>query len=185
MAGHGDPSPGDPVPGGRTALARPAPAGPAPEGPAPEGPAPEGRAPEDYAATPWEPPPPVVRLPCDLRFTWAGIAFAARIEPAGPGGRLSLRADVCPLPYSAEDAEGRSALLALLDLRPAGGAFAVAPGQRLEFHGTAELPPVATSALMLGHVVRFVLEVKPYLVAARSLWRTGGRGRAAATEAPA
>ncbi len=103
---------------------------------------------------------PSLSTPCQFRFTWRGIGFAADLLDDGTDVRLRLDADLGPVPYSLENPARRQSLLAICGNRRC-GQFAV--GRDGHLHHYAEMPmdaaPDATA--LVTAVVKLLLVARP------------------------
>ncbi|WP_244407777.1 hypothetical protein [Roseomonas fluvialis] len=101
-------------------------------------------------------------LPC-LRFAWRGRACEARI--AAEGVRMAV--DVGRIPSTADPgADRRRAFAALADLPaslPPGLQARLLPDHRIRVEATAAVIPPANAIALVAALVRFALEIDPWL----------------------
>jgi hypothetical protein len=104
-------------------------------------------------------------LPVNFQFKWHGIPFTARVERSDAGPRLLLVGDLGPVPFSAEDAEGRRRLLSLAKWVDAKGACRFAVGQRhhLNLLGESRIAAPLTGTTIVAAATNCLLEARPYI----------------------
>lgn len=109
----------------------------------------------------------VVKSPLNFGFNWRGVDFTGTFDAHQDGIGLTLHSDLAALPYSAEDADQRDALLAVVDAfrGDAVGKLKVASGQKIVIESGIDLSD--TSAGTVGDIIAgltiMVLRVAPYL----------------------
>ncbi|MBI3711250.1 MAG: hypothetical protein HY246_26710 [Proteobacteria bacterium] len=95
-------------------------------------------------------------------FVFAGALFDVAAETVGSAIRLALRADLGPLPYSAEHVAARHALIRLLAEH--GHQLALSDAQTIQVHAALDVAQPATPVTILTEITAFLLAVKPNLV---------------------
>ena len=98
-----------------------------------------------------------------LRFAWRGRRCEARVMP----GRVALSVAAGAVPYTAEkQARRRGALAELTRLPaalPAGWHLRILPSHRLRLETEQKLPDPSGAAALVSAMVRFALQLDPYL----------------------
>ena len=102
--------------------------------------------------------------PLVARFVWNEVPFRVRVQIDG-GKRLEIEAELGPVPFTAENPEGRAACYALArHADPAlPGRYAVAGGS-LHFLGRTHLPTGAGNQDLLIAIITWLLLARPFLV---------------------
>ncbi len=107
------------------------------------------------------------RLPMDFRFTWRDIDFQGDIDEWGQGVRLRLQTDLGPLPYTAQDADARQNLIALITSAQSGEPckLEIIEGQTVVLTNEIDLPGVQEFSVrgIVTHIAVLLLAVAPYL----------------------
>lgn len=103
--------------------------------------------------------------PINFQFRWQGIPFAARVDNTEAGLRLRMVGDLGPVPYSAENAEGRDRLLSLVQWADADGTcrFVVGRRQHLNLLGDARITMPLTGTAIVATATNFLLQARPYI----------------------
>jgi len=98
-----------------------------------------------------------------LRFAWRGRPCEARVAP----GRVALSVAAGAVPYTAQQPAHRQAVLAEILQLPAalpdGWRLCVLTNHRLRLETERLLPEPASAAALVSAMVRFALDLDPYL----------------------
>ena len=105
--------------------------------------------------------------PLVFSFAWRGIGFKSTVESIDRGMRLSLETDLAPIPFSAEDAETRGGLFAIVDTwdGDSEGRLKIVQGRRIVLENDIRLPPPdgQTASTIVSQLTMLVLNAAPYL----------------------
>jgi hypothetical protein len=105
--------------------------------------------------------------PLGFTFDWRGSNFKGKVESIEDGMRLSLRSALAAIPYSAEDADSRGDLLAVVDTCSTGveAKLTVYQGRSIMIEHEIDLPPCDgdTMATIVTQLTMLVMNTAPYL----------------------
>ncbi|MEO5335983.1 MAG: hypothetical protein H7841_03670 [Magnetospirillum sp. WYHS-4] len=103
--------------------------------------------------------------PLAFTFSFRGVLFAGQAESTYDRSRLRLRADLGPLPYTAESSAKRTNALAIVGAasRALGGRMRLSPDQHILLLEELGFDIPLTPRDLMANTVRLVLEAKPYL----------------------
>ena len=123
----------------------------------------------------------VLPVPSKFSFVWVGTRFYAELDKIGENDEeektavdqyvcLTLRADIAPVPYTAEDPAGRDAVLHFahqLELVP-GGQKQINARRRLEYVAKTRLSHPTRSADIITAATVVIMQSAPYFEHARA-----------------
>ena len=105
--------------------------------------------------------------PLNFTFDWRGSNFKGTVESIEDGMRLSLSSALAAIPYSAEDADSRGDLLAVVDTCSTGveAKLTVYQGRSIMIEHKIDLPPCQgdTMATIVTQLTMLVMNTAPYL----------------------
>ncbi len=109
----------------------------------------------------------VVKSPLNFSFNWRGADFTGTFDAHQDGIALTLHSDLAALPYSAEDADQRDELLAVVDAfrGDAVGKLKVASGQKIVLESSIDLSDTGQGTVgnIIAGLTIMVLRLAPYL----------------------
>lgn len=104
--------------------------------------------------------------PVRFAFTVGGQAFEGLAERNDEGGELLVTGELCPMPFSAEDAEARRDLLHILrrcSSHVPGVRFSLNARQRVALEGTLAIPQPMSPRQLVGSAAKIVADAMPWI----------------------
>ena len=122
----------------------------------------------------------------EFTFEYLGFIFAVRADTSQQQTRMSFRANLGSMPYTAEDPEARANALMVLRTasRVLGGRVRLTPRQRLILSDELRFDEPLTPISMMSRSARLLLRVKPYLELLTSYVRPPVEYETSVSEAP-
>jgi hypothetical protein len=105
-------------------------------------------------------------FPVSFRFSCLGVTFEALATVEGEACRLTIEADLGPVPFTMESPQARALRLALLNLSVAAGRRFVERRNRLVLVSTEELEPNPSARRLVAIAVVQVMKCRPELALA-------------------
>lgn len=105
-------------------------------------------------------------FPVSFRFSCLGVAFDAVATAEGEGCRLTMEADLGPVPFTMESPQARALRLALLNLSVAAGRRFVERRNRLVLVSTEDLEANPSARRLVATAVAQVMKCRPELALA-------------------